>query len=264
MSESAELVSGNEVQTTFMLLGKAARPVQYTVVDGRAQTEGCIILGSEQQARDSLTLVQQTPGVLEPGKDLMGFGLIGQHFRWPNATIIFEIDPGLPDTGRVDDAMRHWRDAVGIGFEQRVPGKAGHDNFIRFVRGNGCSSAVGMRGGMQELVLGNACSTGNCVHEIGHALGLWHEQSRIDRDLHVRIRFERIEKGREYNFFQRLHDGFDTGAYDPGSMMHYPPNAFSADGRPTIELLQPFAGKVGQRDGLSEGDKQAVRKMYSL
>lgn len=263
MTDNAELETGNEVKTTIMNVGGIARPVQYTVVEGRAKTEGCIIIGSEAEAQASFELARTTPGVLDPTRSLMGFGLIGEHFRWENATIIYEVD-GVPNTQRIDRAMQHWRDAVGIQFEQRVPGRHEHRNYVRFVRGGGCSSAVGMRGGMQELVLGDACTEGNCIHEIGHALGLWHEQSRIDRDFHVRIHFERIMAGREFNFFQRLHDGFDIGDYDPGSIMHYPLDAFAVGDEPTIELLQPYHNTVGQRDALSDGDKAAIRKMYSL
>lgn len=263
MSDNAELMSGEEILTTVAIVGKTARPVQYTVVDGRALTEGCIILGSDREARDSFELARNTPAVLDPAKDTSGFGLVGENFRWKDGKVIFEIDDGLPNAQRVEDAMRHWTNAgVGISFEERVAGNGAHDNFVRFVKGNGCSSTVGMRGGMQELVLGDGCTKGNCIHEIGHTLGMWHEQSRIDRDLNVRIRFERIQKGREFNFFQRLNDGFDIGAYDPGSIMHYPLDAFSVDGQPTIELLQPYGGQVGQRDHLSDGDKAAIRQMY--
>ena len=40
--------------------------------------------------------------------------------------------------------------------------------------GNGCFATVGMIGGRQDLSLGNGCSTGNAIHEIGHTIGFRH------------------------------------------------------------------------------------------
>ncbi|CAF3435296.1 unnamed protein product [Rotaria sp. Silwood2] len=50
--------------------------------------------------------------------------------------------------------------------------------------------------------------------------------------------------------------------YDYGSLMHYSPNGFSANGRPTIEPLQPNV-TIGQRVNLSAIDIQEVRILYN-
>ena len=40
-----------------------------------------------------------------------------------------------------------------------------------------------LQGGLQLLSLGPGCvQHGVVVHELLHTLGLWHEQSRLDRD----------------------------------------------------------------------------------
>ena len=61
------------------------------------------------------------------------------------------------------------------------------------------------------------------LHELGHALGLWHEQSRLDRDEYVEILNDNIKPGHEHNFKHRSNNVInDYGvAYDYNSIMHY-------------------------------------------
>ena len=64
-----------------------------------------------------------------------------------------------------------------------------------------CCSNVGRVGGAQTLVLGSGCGVfGIVLHEIGHAIGFWHEQSRPDRDDFVEVLINNIFPKRRHNF----------------------------------------------------------------
>ena len=68
---------------------------------------------------------------------------------------------------------------------------------------NRCSSYVGRRGGRQDVTIGRGCiRLGTCQHELFHALGTIHEQSRPDRDAHVRINWDNIRQGEECIIFR--------------------------------------------------------------
>ena len=104
------------------------------------------------------------------------------------------------------------------------------------------------------------CSIGNAIHEIAHTVGLWHEQSRADRDKFVKVHLENVIDGLAHNFDQHIKDGTDLGNYDYDSIMHYPRDAFSKNGQDT---LVPLGGQaIGQRDGLSDDDITAVASLY--
>jgi hypothetical protein len=51
-------------------------------------------------------------------------------------------------------------------------------------------------------------------------------------------------------------------SYDYGSVMHYEEYAFSSNGLPTIEPLQPGVS-IGQRNGMSTIDIQEIRLFYN-
>jgi hypothetical protein len=236
-----------------------SKAVQYSDVDGLAVFEGDILLGRVEDLERDAGLRRELADVSTPTEAAV---ISGERFRWPGGVIPYEIDPALADPRRITDAIAHWEQQTRIRFVERTAANADkHPDYVRFVPGDGCASHVGRQGGRQDITVGPSCTKGNLVHELFHAVGGWHEQSREDRDAFVTIRWANIKAGHEHNFNQHIADGDDVGPYDYGSIMHYPRTAFSSSGQDTIVPTQDGV-QIGQRSGLSAGDVAAVTWMY--
>lgn len=232
----------------------ALKKVTYAKVNGLAIFEGDIVLGTVDQldrVRDS---------VEHPEPDVEGaVAISGSQFRWPGGVIPFVIDSAMPDQQRVTDAINHLQTNTNLRFVARTT----EANFVRFQGGVGCSSQVGMVGGSQNITLGPGCDWPRAVHEIAHAAGLWHEQSREDRDNFVTIHLSNVIANQTHNFNQHITDGDDMGGYDYDSIMHYGRHDFAINAALDTITPKPDANRaIGQRVGLSAGDIIAINALY--
>lgn len=267
MSEAGGMTSTNFRLGFHKPINRPWQPVIYSAVDVNgtlyAVVDACILIGTveEQEALSQRIRENGNAELLftDPNAVLQGGAIKGASYRWKDARVPYQIAANVPNQERITQAIEHWHEKTAIRF---IPKAAAYTDWVEFVPGGGCASYVGRRGGKQEIIIGTNCSKGNMIHEIGHCIGLYHEQSRSDRDNFVEIKWANVDPARRHNF--NLEDSENFGPYDYGSIMHYPANAFSINNQDTILPKKPLPPGVvmGQRDGLSATDIAAVLELY--
>ena len=202
-------------------------------------------------------------------------GNYSMHQLWTNGIVPYKFSTSIQTSYRhtIRDAMDHWEDRTCLRFTLRN----GERDYVEYNNNKTeCSSWVGRRGSNQTVNVFSGstvwCPFGTIVHEIGHAIGFWHEQSRPDRDNYVRINLNNVDTLDQYNFMKRSNSEVDSRGsdYDYGSIMHYATNAFvNCSGCQSIQVTNMPAYRaqgsptVGQETGLSVRDAQQANRLYS-
>ncbi|XP_037076371.1 blastula protease 10-like [Pollicipes pollicipes] len=186
---------------------------------------------------------------------------------WPGGQVKYAItSTSVPDRAAIEAALNHWHQHTCVTFTEVSASFAGEPH-LRFSKQSGCWSYVGRIGWTsgQDVSIGTGCTgLGTIAHEVGHALGFNHEQSRPDRNNYVTILTGNIQDGRSGNFAIASNANNYSVPYDYTSVMHYGSTYFTKNGQPTIQVNQlQYSGLIGSRTGLSHRDKQLANAMYS-
>jgi hypothetical protein len=220
------------------------REVSYDVVGEHALLEGDIDLGPAELLR--------APGAAGARSNVNLFG-----GRWPST--VFVVKPTFKIT-EIEAAIADLEAKTDVHFMELpvyLPGL----NMIAFAPSldpGVSSSAVGMQGGEQFVRVWATHGQGVIEHELGHAIGLWHEQERLDRDSFVNINWFCMPQSRWHNFDKT---GIPVGTYDFKSIMHYSSFSFSSiDGCPV--MTKKDGSTFSGNSVLSAGDIAGINLLF--
>ena len=204
-------------------------------------------------------------------------GILGN--TWPDGVVYYELNPqGRRPDARINalfqaavDAMNYYNKNTGVEFRVRTFGSDpfGHQipqqyDYISIIIGEGSWSYLGKIGGGQQVCLDYSwADVGTAIHELGHAIGLLHEQCRSDRDNYININYSNIVAEQKHNFDKSTQSYQLTSTFDFNSIMLYSSyNNFAIDWSEPTMTRKDGSTWDAQRSYLSEGDLAAIKMKY--
>ena len=134
-----------------------------------------------------------------------------------------------------------------------------------------CSSWVGQAWwNEQDVNISDWCKVGSIGHEILHAAGFFHTQSRADRDKHIKIKWDNIKLLSQSNYWMHDWISISVGPYNTRSMMHYGSFATNHAKNPKKPVITLKNGKTFKANRptsaahMLKDDIRAINQIYQV
>ena len=232
-------------------------PVTYVVKNGKAIFQGDIIL----EKVDAL-----------PSFGVDSFGIDYTQYLWPKVgnqyQIPYVIALGTGNADNLNTALNQFNSTFS---NIKFVARNAEPDYVNFYFDPGdnsaqCEANLGRAGGQQQVGgaggSSNPCAVGTILHEMGHTVGLWHEQARPDRNTYVSVNYNNLIKGSISNFNQVYDNAQQATLFDYASIMEYPAFAFSRNGGPAIESI-PAGIPLSNLTGYTTADIDGIERLYS-
>ena len=222
---------------------------------GKAIYQGDIVLDS----------VRQSPN---QASGIDGVGIAYSQYLWPKVGSVYQvpyiIDAASGDLTNLNNAISQFNSTFAgvIQFVARTTETDYVDfNFDATNTSGVCEAFEGRVGGEQVVGGSGSCTVATILHEMGHTVGVWHEQTRSDRNSYVNVNYGAVIKASRSNFDQLLDNDQNLTLYDYASIMEYPAFSFSRNGEPCIESI-PAGIPLSNSVGYTASDIDGIDRLY--